>query len=146
MGRLFDVVVAEDVLPRVLHRVGPVPGVIGTRDLTGPWDTPGSQRTVQLQDGATVREQLTRFERPAHFEYRVDRFTGPFARLVDHASGVWHFSATADGSAFTWTYRFQARSRLATPVLGLITATVWARYMERCADACTQLAEGATTG
>ena len=34
-------VVAEDVLPKVLHRWGPIPGVLGTRDLTGTWSTPG---------------------------------------------------------------------------------------------------------
>ena len=50
--RIFDVVVAEDVLPKVLHRWGPIPAVTGTRDLTGPWDTPGL-----AQDGRARRRQ-----------------------------------------------------------------------------------------
>jgi hypothetical protein len=30
--RLFDTVVAEDVLPTALHRWDPIPAVVGTRD------------------------------------------------------------------------------------------------------------------
>lgn len=41
--RLFDEVVAEDVLPKVLHRYGPIPAVVGTEWLTGPWSTSGSR-------------------------------------------------------------------------------------------------------
>src|SRR6266540_1769620 len=41
--RLFDEVVAEDVLPKVLHRCGPIPAVVGTEWLTGPWSTSGSR-------------------------------------------------------------------------------------------------------
>ena len=54
---LFDTVVAEDVLPKVLRRWGPIPAVVGTRDLTGPWTTPGSERTVVLDDGTSARER-----------------------------------------------------------------------------------------
>ena len=97
--RIFDVVVAEDVLSRVLHRWGPVPGVTGTADLTGPWDTPGSERTVLLEDGSTAHEQVLTWERPERFEYRVDRLSNPLGRLVDHALGSWEFSATGRGSS-----------------------------------------------
>ncbi len=79
---IFDVVVGEDVLPKVLRRWGPVPAVTGTRDVTGPWDTPGSERTVLLEDGSTAQEQVLVWERPRRFEYRVDRFTSPLGRPV----------------------------------------------------------------
>jgi hypothetical protein len=140
VGRLFDVVVAEDVLPRVLHRWGLIPGVSGTADLTGPWDTPGSSRTVLLEDGNTAREQVLVWERPWRFEYRVDHFTGASGHLIDHAIGSWLFSETDRSSAFQWTYTFHARGRIAAVLLGVVVRTAWARYMEQCAEACAQLA------
>lgn len=140
--QLFDTVVAEDVLPKVLHRWGPVPGVRGTRDLTGPWDTPGSTRTVLLGDGSTAREQVLVWERPARFEYRVDSFSSPLGRLVDHATGSWRFAATnPGGSSFEWTYTFHARGSASALLLRGFVRTAWARYMAQCADLSVQLAE-----
>jgi hypothetical protein len=140
--QLFDTVVAEDVLPKVLHRWGPVPAVVGTRDLTGAWDTPGSQRTVELGDGSTACEELLLWERPRRFEYRVDRFTSPLGRMVDHAIGTWSFAEGGDtGSAFEWTYSFHATHALAAVPLRAFVPTAWARYMSQCADLSVQLAE-----
>jgi hypothetical protein len=138
--RLFDVIVAEDVLPKVLLRWGPVPAVVGTRENSGPWDTPGSQRTVLLGDGSTAREQVLVWERPARFEYRVDEFTNPLGRLVDHAIGAWLFTGDGDSSSFQWTYTFHWSRRGAGLVLGAFVPTAWARYMAQCADRCAQLA------
>jgi hypothetical protein len=138
--RLFDVVAAEDVLPRVLPRWGPIPAVIGTRDLTGPWDTPGSERTVLLEDGSTVHELVLGWERPQRFEYRVDRFTNPLGRLVDHAIGLWEFTGTERRSSFRWTYLFEAKGRVLAVLLKVFVRTAWARYMRQCADLCVELA------
>jgi hypothetical protein len=145
--RVFDEVVAEDVLPRVLHRWGPVPAVTATRDLTGPWDTPGSQRTVVLGDGSTACERVLHWERPAAFAYRVDAFTSPLGRLADHAVGWWEFWEPAGGgSAFRWTYTFELRGRAAALVMWPLVRVAWARYMEQCADLCVGLAVGPGSG
>ncbi len=141
VARLFDVVVAEDVLPKVLHRWGPVPGVRGTTGNTGPWDTPGSSRTVVLEDGSTAGETLLRWERPSIFAYRVEAMTNPLGRLVDHAHGTWRFTATpGGGSQFTWTYAFMPRGRIAAPLIRAFVAIAWARYMAGCADRSVALA------
>jgi Polyketide cyclase / dehydrase and lipid transport len=138
--RVFDVVVAEDVLPRVLHRWGPIPAVTGTQDLSGPWDTPGSQRTVVLEDGSTARERVIVWERPWRFEYRVDQLTSPLGRLFSHAIGSWSFAETGSGSEFRWTYSFHSRGRAAAALLTLVAHTAWARYMGQCADLCVERA------
>jgi hypothetical protein len=139
--RLFDVVVAEDVLPKVLHRWGPIPGVTGTRDNTGPWDQPGSQRTVVLEDGNTAREQVLDWVRPSRFEYRVDGFTGAFGRVVEHATGSWEFTDTGRGAAFRWSYTFTGRGPVTAALLAAGVPFAWARYMERCAEECARLAQ-----
>jgi hypothetical protein len=137
---MFDTVVAEDVLPEVLHRWGPIPGVVGTRELTGPWTTPGSERTVVLEDGSTARERLTRWERPERFEYVVDRFTSPIGRLVEHASGAWEFDDRGAGSSFRWIYSFHPQSFATSLPLQILVRTAWARYMAQCADLAVELA------
>jgi len=138
--RLFDTVVAEDVLPKVLRRWGPIPGVVGTRDHTGPWTTPGSERTVVLEDGTTARESLLVWERPSRFQYRVDHFISPLGRLIDHAMGSWEFDDRGTKSSFSWTYSFHPRSFAATVPLQLLVRTAWARYMAQCADLTVELA------
>lgn len=135
------------MLPKVLHRWGPIPGALGTRDLTGPWDTPGSARTVLLEDGSTAHEEVLAWERPRRFEYRVSRLTNRFGRLVLEGRGVWEFSsADADsgpaGSGFRWTYSIWPRRRLARPVLAVAVGVAWSRYMEQCADLCVAVARG----
>jgi hypothetical protein len=145
--QLFDTVVAEDVLPKVLQRWGPIPAVTGTRGLTGPWDTPGSQRTVLLEHGGSAREEVLLWERPVRFEYRVDRITGPLGRLVDHAIGSWEFSVHGPGSSsFRWTYSFVAHGLPGAVVLSLLVHTAWARYMAQCADLSVRLASAGDAG
>lgn len=139
----FDVVVAEDVLPHVLRRWGPVPGVAGTRDLDGPWDTPGSSRVVVLEDGRTVRETVLAWQRPGHFAYRVTDFEGALGRLVDHAVGEWSFEARGPGASWLrWRYTLCPRAWWAVPAVQLFARTAWAGYMEQCATRCVERAEG----
>jgi len=63
---VFDFVAAEEVLPKVLTGYGLLPAVVRTSGNTGPWDQPGSARTVHLADGSTAREQVTAYERPVY--------------------------------------------------------------------------------
>lgn len=124
----------------MLHRWGPIPAVVATRDLTGPWTSPGSQRTVVLDDGTTARERLLVWERPGRFKY-VDRFTSALGRAVDHATGAWEFSATTpERPAFRWRYSFYTDSLAATLPLQLLVRTAWARYMAQSGDLCVELA------
>jgi hypothetical protein len=92
-----------------------------------------------LQDGNTARERVLDWIRPSRFEYRVDRFTGPFGRIAREAIGAWEFTETGRGSAFRWTYTFRAGGRGAGALLAL-AVLAWARYMEQCADLCAGLA------
>jgi hypothetical protein len=73
--QVFNFVVAEDVLPRVLTGYGFLPGVVRTSGNTGPWDQPGSVRTVHLADGTTAREEVTDYDFARHFAYRTSDYT-----------------------------------------------------------------------
>jgi|SRR5664279_4875930 len=138
--RLFDVVVAEDVLPKVLHRYLLLPAVVGTTDVTGPWSEPGSQRRVLLGNGDSLREQVTEWVRPVRFAYRVDSFPAPLRGLVDFAEGRWAFDEQHGRARFVWTYQFHVSRRLLRPAVGALVRGMWAGYMARCGDRCVELA------
>jgi hypothetical protein len=138
--RLFDTVVAEDVLPYVLHRHLLVPGVRNTESLSGPWHVPGSTRIVRLTSGAAVREEVTGWQRPSTFSYRVTALPRPLSSLAREAVGLWSFEGDEERSRLIWTYSFEPAGGWAIPLLRAFVATQWAGYMRRCAERCGYLA------
>ncbi|WP_213878998.1 SRPBCC family protein [Pseudomonas sp. dw_358] len=132
---LFDFIVAEDVLPKVLTGYGPLPGVVSTRDVSGPWDRPGSWRHVVLTDGGTAREQVTAFDRETYFAYQVSEFTFAVKYLATHAQGQWWFTEPQTGETqVRWTYTFYAKNSLAVVPLKIFATLFWRGYMKVCMD------------
>jgi hypothetical protein len=133
---VFDFIVAEDVLPKILLGYGPLPSVVGTSGNTGPWDAPGSRRTVHLRDGGTVSEEVRAFSRPDYFAYQVSGFSHPLLRLLASAAhGEWWFTVTPTGTWIRWRYTFVARSLAAFPALLVLARLLWRGYMRVCLDA-----------
>jgi len=132
---VFRFIAAEDVLPKVLTGYGPLPAVVRTSENTGPWDRPGSARLIHLADGSTVREQVTDFDSPRYFAYRVWDFGNPIIkRLAEEARGEWTFVSAPGGTLVTWTYTFTAKSNLTAVPLSGITQLLWRGYMDVCLE------------
>lgn len=132
---VFDFVAAEDVLPKVLTGYGLLPAVVATSGNTGPWSEPGSRRIVHLADGNTAREELTLYERPGRFAYRVSDPTFALRHLMREARGEWWFSPVeGGGTRIRWTYTFQPRGALTSVPLALFARMQWAGYMDACMD------------
>lgn len=130
---VFDFLTAEDVLPKVLPGYGVLPGVVGTRDLTGPWDTPGSTRTVLLADGSNAREEVLAFERPRCFRYRIDRFSFALRHFATHGEGQFRFEEVVPGrTRVKWQYTFHAKNAPSALLLNLLVKTQWIAYMRVC--------------
>lgn len=127
----FDFVTAEDVLPRILTGYGLVPGVSHTSGLSGDWQTPGTHRIVHLKGGGQVREEMSEFVPPHHFEYVVSDFTIALKHLVQHGVGKWVFTPVPEGVRIDWTYAFCAKGPLAAGLLNLIVRHQWVGYMRR---------------
>lgn len=142
---VFAFIAAEDVLPKVLTGYGPLPAVLRTSGHTGPWDQPGSARVIHLADGSTVREQVTHFDSPRFFAYRVWDFGNPIIRrLARSARGEWVFKPDAAGTRVDWTYTFTARHALAAPVMRVIVSLLWRGYMDVCLRHARRLNAAAT--
>jgi hypothetical protein len=138
---LFDWFIPVE-LPRVLLGYGPVPRVVATSDQTGPWDRPGSSRTVHLSDGTTAREQVTECSRPADFAYRVGDFTNAIGRLAPEARGRWSFTEAGERATdVRWTYTFVGRSALARLALAPVVQILWRGFMRVGLKRMTALAE-----
>jgi hypothetical protein len=137
---LFDWFIPVE-LPRILTGWGPVPAVVATSDQSGPWDTPGSRRTVHLSDGSLAHERVTLCERPASFGYTVDGFSGPVRHVAVEGRGQWWFQAAgADATDVRWTYTFQARSRTAALLLTPVVKIAWRGFMQRSLNQLAALA------
>lgn len=129
---VFDFVAAEDVLPKVLTGYGLVPGVVSTSNVTGPWNEPGSSRTVHLGDGNTAHEAVTAYVRPGYFSYRVSDPTFSLRYLISGARGEWWLTPARGGTQVRWTYTFRAKGPLALLPLMLFAHTQWSGYMNVC--------------
>jgi hypothetical protein len=137
---LFDWFIPLE-LPRILTGWGPVPAVVSTSDQSGPWDVPGSRRTVHLADGSLAHERVTACERPASFGYTVDGFSGTVRHIAREGRGQWWFEAAgADATDVRWTYTFEARSRAAALILAPIVKVAWRGFMRRGLDRMAVLA------
>jgi hypothetical protein len=137
---LFDWFIPIE-LPRILTGWGPIPAVVATSDQSGPWDTPGSRRTVHLADGSLAHERVTACARPAVFAYTVNGFSGPVRHAAVEGRGQWWFEAAGAGATdVRWTYTFQARSRAAALLLTPVVKIAWRGFMRRGLDRLAALA------
>jgi hypothetical protein len=127
-------VLFEHIAPIPLHQIftgyGPLPSVVKTTDQTGLWDSPGQTRIVHLSDGSTAKEKMISYDLPHSFSYTVSEFTGPMRFLTTHAYGIWEFETNDAGcTSVKWQYTFYPRSSLTSPILYLVTKTLWRGYM-----------------
>ena len=131
--KVLDYTVAEDVLPKVLKRYGPVPAISGTEVLHGPWGRVGADRTVKIDGGGTLHEQITHFEAPGYFAYRIDQFAGtPLKGFAKGAVGSWEFTDLGGGDTrVEWTYSFEPTSALTTPIAGAFASTFYRGFMKQ---------------
>jgi hypothetical protein len=118
-------------LDTILQDAAGLPGVARTSNTTGPWDAPGSSRTVHLTDGNTAQEQVTAADTPDYFAYVVTGFSHPLVRmLVKEGRGQWWFTDEPSGTHVKWTYAFVPRSALAAPLLMPVVKFSWNRSMK----------------
>jgi hypothetical protein len=131
----FDAVLPAPLEQIFVRRYGPIPAVRGTEGApSGPWGKVGYVRTVCMADGGTVREELTRVNRPTEFGYTLSDVTGPLRLLASRVEGLWTFVPAADGTRVTWQWIMHPASAIAAPLLPVF-ALFWRRFAKRSLDA-----------
>jgi hypothetical protein len=136
-------VVALIPLAEIFTGYGPLPAVARTRDQSGGWDHVGATRTVELADRSEAREEITSYQEPTHFGYRLSGFTGALRLLVAHADGAWWFTEPEAGvTHIRWTYTFQPRPARATLVRAAI-GPLWSGYARQALGSAIRAVERA---
>ncbi|MET8429856.1 SRPBCC family protein [Nocardia sp. NPDC004860] len=137
----FDIIEPID-LTTIFTGMGPLPGVDGVRDQSGPWDTIGNTRIPVLSDGSTARERLIAYTRPHSFAYEITDFTGPLRLLVEKVRGEWTFTPNGSDCLVRWTYSFHPRPGRYW-FIRLAVAPVWRRYATATLVRAVRAAEAA---
>ena len=139
--------VFSDELETVLHDSLFISGVSKTADTSGPWDVPGSQRTLHFTDGNSAREEVTAADAPDYFAYVVTEFTDPLIRrLVREVREQWSFTDEGTGTRAKWTAAFEAKSILAVLPLLPMVKIFWRRAMKGAMRNTKERAENEVTG
>ncbi len=131
LEKVYDLVVDKDVLPKILKRYRFIPAVTGSTIHQGDWVTPGSYRTVHFSNGDTLKEELTHFQRPRYFAYRISAFSGFQRHFASHGVGQWWFRAHGNTTQVEWTYTFYARSKFKRAFLRPFVNHNFRTYMKR---------------
>lgn len=140
---VFQFIVAEDVLPKILKRYRFIPAVTGSTIHEGDWETPGSYRTVHFANGTSLREELNYFDRPDFFAYTVSEFSGFQRRLIRYGRGEWVFDEAGEKTRVSWTYTFHARNRIKKPFVRLFVRNDFKTYMKRSINLIKEQIENA---
>lgn len=129
-------------LPKVMQKYGPIPGVAGIEEQTGPMHVPGSSRVLLLSDGTTAIEQVTSVEPPREVKYLLHELTGFFRHFVVEAQGeLWFSEVGTRSTRVEWRYSFIGRNPAATLVLKLLIPLFWKGYMRSALTRSRRLAE-----
>ncbi len=107
VARAFDEVLPGDLTRLFDRRYGAIPRIVGIRDQSGTWGTPGQTRTILLAGGGSMRETMLEVHRPEHFRYRIGEITGPMRVLATSLEGRWHFERAGTGVRITWSWVLQ---------------------------------------
>jgi hypothetical protein len=124
----------DAVLPMPLEDLfnrwyGPIPSIRATEGPTD-WGTVGQTRTVLLSGGGSMRETLTRVDRPTAFGYTLTDVKGPMKPLAASVDGLWSFDPAGTGVRITWRWTVVPGSGLGSAVLPAF-ARVWQGYAQR---------------
>jgi hypothetical protein len=121
---------------------GPLPGVVRVTNQTGPWDTIGQTRTLNLSDGSSVVETITDADSPEFFAYNLSDFTKLFGGLVSGARAEWRFEPEGTGTSIRWTYTFHGKPGRGW-IVAIIVRLFWAGYMARVLPPIAEAVESA---
>jgi len=131
--KVFDDVMPAP-LPDLFHkRYGPIPPIKSVEGQDGVWGTVGQTRTIRTSDGGSMREELTRVERPHAFGYTLTNVTGPMKPLVSQVEGLWSFEAVGSDTRITWQWTIHPKSGLVEPIMPLF-CKLWRSYAARSFD------------
>ena len=144
----FDWVVHPDAPVVFINGWGPIPGFDAYEITEGDWTQPGSSRKVTLGDGSNVTETIKTVNAPAYFDYELQGFTNPVLKAAfTRAFGQWWFTTREDGGTHVvWTYSFEGRNAVLTPVVWVFVNAIYRRYVKQAVSSLSTISKGEGLG
>lgn len=126
----FDKVLPLPLPELFSRRYGPIPPIRSVEGPVGAWGEVGQARTLRLKGGGSMREELTRVDRPDAFGYTITKVTGPMKPLASHIHGIWSFDADGAGTRITWQWTLHPSSAVVAPIMPVF-ARFWRGYAQQ---------------
>ena len=138
---VFSLVTDEDAPPKLLRGYGPIPEMVRSETVVGPWGRVGATRKMFQSDGHYILEEITDIKHPTYFSYKVSGFTCPISLFAEYGEGQWSFDSRAEITDVRWTFTFKAKNHLAKIPLWLLVTAIWKGNMHKVVDNIRALAE-----
>ena len=118
----------------MLKGYGLLAGVERMGEKSGPWDEPGSHRTLYMTGGGDVTQTVVAADRPEYFAYRVTDFAPALALFSPAALSEWHFVDRGPKTELRWTYTHEMASMPAAIAFWPLIRYGWEGYMAQIID------------
>lgn len=129
-------------VPKIMHGYAILPGVVATRNQTGPIYEPGNSRELLFSDGSSAFEEILSSEPPKSLDYRVSRITSIFRHLVrDGRARITFDPSPAGGTVVQWHYTFYGHNWAASLLLKPMVAVFWSGFLRSTLARARDLAE-----
>ncbi len=118
-----------------------LPGIVESKDQTGPMHLPGSSRQFIFSDGTSAYEQIVSSNPPKNIQYRVFNLTSMFRHLVREGNASFTFTELPSGGThIEWRYTFTGHNWLAELILQPLVPILWRGYLRSALEQAKTLA------
>ncbi len=127
---------------KIFHRYAILPGIVESRNQTGPMHVAGSSRQFIFSDGTSANEEIVSSDPPKVFHYRIFNLTSMFRYLVREGNASFTFTnVPSGGTHIEWRYTFTGHNWLAELILQPLVSTLWRGYMRSALERAKNLSQ-----
>jgi hypothetical protein len=128
--------------PHIFRSYSIIPGVVESRNQSGPMHVPGSTRVFILSDGTSTTEEILASDPPNSIHYRIINLTNMFRYLVQEGNASFTFIELPSGETqINWHYAFIGRNSIAVLILKPLVSIFWKGFMQSALTKVKLLAE-----
>ncbi|WP_158800158.1 SRPBCC family protein [Pedobacter sp. L105] len=119
LNEVFDYIVPVS-LPHIFKKYGSFPAIVNT-SVKSEWKTPGMERVVTFNGGATGHEHLLTVVPHQSFSYMINDFSNSLRHLTKRIEGQWKFTDVGGGNTkIEWTYKIIPKNFITHSVIDMM--------------------------
>ena len=123
-------------------KYGIIPGIVESRNQTGPMHITGSSRQLIFSDGTSAFEEIVSSNPLDDLHYRVFNLTSMFRHLVREGNASFTFSdLSSGGTHLKWQYAFTGHNWLTEQIIKILMPTLWRGYLRSALERAKALSQ-----